>query len=64
MGKTTCTGISNENRLFTTPTPDSYQCEPFAIAASMYKYFGLRNPEILTGGIAPIDETTPPNLRI
>ena len=64
VGKTACTGISNENRLFTTPTPDSYQCEPFAIAASMYKYFGLRNPEILTGGIAPIDETTPPNLRI
>ena len=63
VGKTACTGTSNENRLFTTPTPDSYQCEPFAVAASMYKYFGLQNPEIFTGGIAPIDETNPPNLR-
>ncbi len=64
VGKTMCTDTSNENRLFTTPTPDSYQCEPFAIAASMYKYFGLRNPEILTGGVTPIDETSPPNLRV
>ncbi len=64
VGKTMCTGTASENRLFTAPTPDSYQCEPFAIAASMYKYFGLRNPEILTGGVTPIDETSPPNLRV
>ena len=61
VGKTISAGANNENRLFTTPTSDSYQCEPFAIVASMYKYFGLRNPEILTGGIAAIDETSPPN---
>ena len=64
VGKTMCTDTSNENRLFTIPTTDSYACEPFAIAASMYKYFGLRNPEILTGGVTPIDETSPPNLRV
>lgn len=63
VGKTECTG-TNTSRLYTTPTPDSYECEPFAIVASMYKYFGLRNPEILTGGIGSIDETSPPNLRI
>jgi hypothetical protein len=50
-------------RLFTKPTDGSYQCEPFAIAASMYRYFGVQNPEVLTGGVAAIDEVTPPNLR-
>jgi hypothetical protein len=34
----------------------SYQCEPFSIASTIYKYFGVQNPEVLTGEPA-IDET-------
>jgi len=52
----------SKSRLYTKPTESSYQCEPFAIAASVYKYFGVQNPEVLTGGYAAIDETGTTNL--
>ncbi|MDH3326565.1 MAG: DUF1501 domain-containing protein [Gammaproteobacteria bacterium] len=64
VGETTVKGNANQNRLFTHPTDNSYQCEPFAIAASVYKYFGVQNPEILTGGYAAIDETAENLLKI
>ncbi|MDH5544757.1 MAG: DUF1501 domain-containing protein [Gammaproteobacteria bacterium] len=57
VGKTKLKGSADNNRLYTTPADDSYQCEPFAMAATMYRYFGINNPEVLTGGIAPIDQT-------
>lgn len=63
VGKTQRVGTPFENRQFTEPTADSYQCEPFAVASSVYKYFGIQNPEILTGE-PPIDEATPPNQRV
>ena len=44
------------NRQFTTPMDDSYQCEPFSIASSIFKYFGVQNPAVLTGEPA-MDET-------
>ena len=55
VGRTTLQGKADQNRLFTTPASDSYQCEPFSIASTIYKYFGVQNPEALTGE-APIDE--------
>jgi len=58
VGETVREGKTKENRQFTVPTENSYQCEPFAIAATIYKYFGMENPEVLTGGYAPIDETS------
>ena len=64
VGETTVTGDASVNRLYTTPTATSYQCEPFAIAASVYKYFGVQNPEILTGGYSPIDEVGTENLWV
>lgn len=64
VGTTRRIGTDYANRQYTSPTTDSYQCEPFAIAASTFKYFGIQNPEVLTGGVAPIDEITPPNLRV
>ena len=60
VGKTERIGRTKENRQFTTPTDDSYQCEPFAVASTIYKYFGVQNPEILTGE-APINEAGTPN---
>ena len=48
VGKTEVFGSANENRLFTRPTDDSYQAEPMSIAASTYRYFGVRNPRFLT----------------
>ncbi len=63
VGTTERTGTPFENRQFTTPTSGSYQCEPFAIASTIYKYFGLQNPELLTGENA-IDEVSTTNERI
>jgi hypothetical protein len=63
VGKTQRIGTAYANRQYTSPTADSYQCEPFAIAASLFKYFGVQNPEVLTGGVSVVDEINPPNLR-
>lgn len=40
---------ANVNRLFLQPKADSYKAEPFSIASTIFKYFGVTNPEILTG---------------
>jgi hypothetical protein len=56
VGRTKRIGTPFENRQYTSPKSGSYQCEPFAIASSMFKYFGVQNPEILTGE-PPIDES-------
>jgi len=58
IGRTIKTGPSKDNRQYTTPSNNSYQCEPFAIAASIYQYFGVQNPDVLTG-VTAIDEAQP-----
>jgi len=37
------------------PKPGTYQFEPLSIAATLYKIYGIENPEELTGGYGPID---------
>lgn len=49
VGETHRVGDSKVNRQFTVPTDNSYQFEPFALASSMFKYFGVNNPQIFTG---------------
>ncbi len=56
VGRTSRIGTPFENRQFTAPEADSYQCEPFSIASTLFKYFGVQNPEVLTGEPA-IDES-------
>ena len=55
-GRTQRIGTPFQNRQFTAPTESSYQFEPFAIASTLFKYFGVQNPEVLTGEPA-IDES-------
>ena len=55
-GRTQRIGTPFQNRQFTAPTDNSYQFEPFAIASTIFKYFGVQNPEALTGEPA-IDES-------
>ena len=65
VGKTERIGDTGQNRQFTQPTTDSYEAEPMSIAATVYKYFGVQNPAVLTAsaamndpnGSVPIDET-------
>ncbi len=66
VGKTERFGSSKKNRQFTRPVADSYEFEPTAIAATMYSWFGVQNPEVLTRdakyslqGETAIDETEP-----
>lgn len=48
VGTTEIIGTPGQNRLFTSPTNGSPQWEPFSIAATVYRYFGVLNPEALT----------------
>jgi uncharacterized protein (DUF1501 family) len=57
VGRTRRIGTPFQNRQFTSPATDSYQCEPFSIASTIFKYFGVQNPEVLTGEPV-IDEST------
>jgi len=58
VGRTERIGNSGVNRQFTTPTATSYQFEPFALASTMYRHFGVTNPELITGEL-PINESAP-----
>ena len=64
VGKTQRIGTPFKNRQFTSPTDDSYQCEPFAIASTIFKYFGVQNPEVLTGEPAIDESDSIPNERV
>ncbi len=66
VGKTVRVGASGTNDQVTEPAPGSYKAEPMSVAATVYSYFGVQNPEVLTAddelnpaGVPPIDETTP-----
>lgn len=48
VGTTKVIGTPGQNRLFTSPADDSPQWEPFSIAATVYRQFGVQNPEVLT----------------
>jgi hypothetical protein len=49
IGTTEVYGSGQHNRLYTRPTAASIQYEPFAIASSLYRRFGLANSAILSG---------------
>ena len=51
VGKTERFGDSGQNRQFTRPTDDSYQAEPMSIASTVYSYFGVQNPQVLTSDV-------------
>jgi len=64
VGKTERVGESGTNNQMTQPAAGSYEFEPMAVAATVYSYFGVQNPELLTrdeekipSGVAAIDET-------
>ena len=64
VGRTERVGTPGTNNQVTEPVADSYKFEPMSIASSVYSYFGVQNPEILTAdpdlnpaGDPAIDET-------
>ena len=48
VGRTQRVGTPGTNNQVTEPEAGSYQAEPMSIAAAVYSYFGVTNPEILT----------------
>lgn len=48
VGATERFGDKGVNRQFTRPTSTSYEAEPMSIASTVYSYFGVQNPEVLT----------------
>jgi hypothetical protein len=53
VGETEVVGTGN--RLYTKPTSSSPTFQVFSIAATLYKMYGITNPEILTGNNLPIE---------
>jgi len=44
---------ANSNRIWLKPKAGSYWFEPLSIAATLYNIYGIKNPNILTGGNYP-----------
>lgn len=55
VGETQLSPIELNNRLYTQPTASSYTFEPYAVAATIYKMYGVTNPEVLTQGYGAIE---------
>ena len=54
VGETQLKPTEANNRLYTQPTDSSYWFEPYSIASTIYKMYGVTNPEVLTGGYEAI----------
>ncbi|PHS33716.1 MAG: hypothetical protein COA92_04225 [Sulfurovum sp.] len=50
VGETILDSTGAINRMFLKPKSGTYQFEPMSIAATLYKIYGIENPEILTNG--------------
>ena len=56
VGETEVFGTGNANRLYTRPKAGSPHFQVFSIAATLYRMYGITNPEVLTGtgnGVIP-----------
>jgi len=56
VGETILDNPGQINRLYLKPKPGTYTFEPLSIAATLYKIYGIENPEALTGGYKAIDK--------
>jgi uncharacterized protein (DUF1501 family) len=57
VGETIVENTGQINRLYLKPKSGTYQFEPMSIAATLYKIYGIENPETLTDqyeAIAPL----------
>ncbi len=56
VGETYLPTVGAVNRMYLKPKEGSYYFEPFSVAATLYKIYGVTNPEVLTGGFKEIRE--------
>ena len=64
VGRTIRVGDPGTNSQVTEPVPGSYEAEPMSVASTVFSYFGVQDPEVLTRddefnplGVPAIDET-------
>ena len=64
VGRTIRVGDPGTNNQVTEPVPGSYEAEPMSVASTVFSYFGVQDPEVLTRddefnplGVPAIDET-------
>jgi len=55
VGETSLDDVGAINRMYLKPTDNTEWYEPLSIAATLYKAFGIQNPELLTGGYEAVD---------
>ena len=48
VGRTEVFGPAKQNRQYTRPVQGSYEAEPLAVASTVNRWFGARNPEVPT----------------
>lgn len=53
VGETVVDVTGSLNRLWLKPKNGTYQFEPLSIASTLYKIYGIENPDVLTGGSYP-----------
>ncbi len=56
VGETYLPKVGEVNRMYLKPKDGSYYFEPFSVASTLYKIYGVKNPEVLTGGFKEIRE--------
>ena len=56
VGETVLENSGALNRLYLKPKSGTYEFEPLSIAATLYKIYGIDNPETLTNGNQEIDQ--------
>ena len=59
VGETVLENTGQINRLYLKPKSGTYEFEPLSIAATLYKIYGIENPETLTNGNKEIDKLFP-----
>jgi len=55
VGETVVDVTGSLNRLWLKPKSGTYWFEPMSIAATLYKIYGIENPEVLTGGYGAVN---------
>ncbi len=55
VGETKLVKTGEVNRLYLQPSDESYWFEPSSVAATLYKIYGITNPEYITEGYSPIE---------
>lgn len=55
VGQTYVDDVGEINRLYQKPAANSYWFEPLSIAATLYKIFGIQNPEVLVDGYPTVE---------